>query len=175
MNSLGSILSMNISGLLNSGVNSIFTNKQYANLVSNLNENAGVKENAIISMANAKTSDMINTPNSLKTSGNDTLFNLEIGQKKIDIIEYEPTSTMKTRLQNYFKRFGYAINDYRPININTRKYYNFVKTSVCNVTGQRVPHKYLEEIKEIFNKGVTIWHVDNGAEVGNYKVKNMEV
>ena len=82
---------------------------------------------------------------------------------------------MKTRLQNYFKRFGYAINDYRPININTRKYYNFVKTSVCNVTGQRVPHKYLEEIKEIFNKGVTIWHVDNGAEVGNYKVKNMEV
>ena len=35
-------------------------------------------------------------------------------------------------------------------------------------------HK-LEEIKEIFNKGVTIWHVDNGAEVGNYKVKNMEV
>ena len=175
MNSLGSILSMNISGLLNSGVNSIFTNKQYANLVSNLNENAGVKENAIISMANAKTSDMINTPNSLKTSGNDTLFNLEIGQKKIDIIEYEPTSTMKTRLQNYFKRFGYAINDYRPININTRKYFNFVKTSVCNVTGQRVPHRYLEEIKEIFNKGVTIWHVDNGAEVGNYKVKNMEV
>ena len=118
---------------------------------------------------------MINTPKSQKTSENDTIFNIEIGQKKIDIIEYEPTSTMKTRLQNYFKRFGYAINDYRPININTRKYYNFVKTSVCNITGQRVPHRYLEEIKEIFNKGVTIWHVDNGAEVGNYNVKNMEV
>lgn len=175
MNGIGSLLSLNLGGLLSSGANSMYANKQYNNLIANAQENANIKENAIISMANAKVSDMINTPNSLKTSGNDTLYNLELSQRKIDIIEYVPTPTMKRRLKNYFKRYGYAINDYRTMDLESRKYFNFIKTNVCNISSNTVPHKYIEELKEIFNKGVTIWHVDNGAEVGNYNVENMEV
>ena len=59
--------------------------------------------------------------------------------------------------------------------INNRKFYNFVKTNSCNIATAKVPLIHLEEIKEIFNRGVTIWHIDNGAEPLNYNVNNMEV
>ena len=32
----------------------------------------------------------------------------------------------------------------------------------------------LEEIKDIFNRGITIWHVDNGANVGDYSVSQLK-
>ena len=46
-------------------------------------------------MAQAKITDMINTPNSIKTSGNDTLFNLVNSNQKIDIIKYQPKAKIK--------------------------------------------------------------------------------
>ena len=59
--------------------------------------------------------------------------------------------------------------------MNSRKYYNFVKTNSCNIASAKVPLIHMNELKEIFNRGVTIWHVDNGAEVGNYNVDNIEI
>ena len=53
-----------------------------------LTENAKLTEYEINSMAQARITDMINTPNAIKTSGNDTLFNLINSEQKIDIIKY---------------------------------------------------------------------------------------
>ena len=30
-------------------------------------------------------------------------------------------------------------------------------------------------MKKYINRGVTIWHIDNGAEPLNYSVRNMEI
>ena len=80
-------------------------------------------------------------------------------------------------LRSTFERYGYKYNDYGKLSnhINSRKFYNFVKTNSCNIATAKVPLIHLEEIKEIFNRGTTIWHIDNGAEPLNYNVKNMEV
>ena len=128
-------------------------------------------------MAQARISDMINTPNSIKTTGNDTLFNLRLSRQQIDVIEYKPKDEVIYRLDQYFKRYGYRYNRYGKIGdyINSRKFYNFVKTNSCNIATAKVPLIHLEEIKEIFNRGTTIWHIDNGAEPLNYDVENMEV
>ena len=142
-----------------------------------LTENAKVTEYEINSMAQAKITDMINTPNSIKTSGNDTLFNLINSEQKIDIIKYQPKAKTMVRISRYFERYGYKYNEYGKLEnyINNRKYYNFVKTNSCNIATAKVPLIHLEEIKEIFNRGTTIWHIDRGAEPLNYNVKNMEV
>ena len=128
-------------------------------------------------MAQAKITDMINTPNAIKTSGNDTIFNLINSNQKIDIIKYEPKAKTKFRISRYFERYGYRYNEYGKLgnHINSRKYFNFVKTSSCNIATAKVPLIHLEELKEIFNRGTTIWHIDRGAEPLNYEVDNVEV
>ena len=184
-NVIGNLLSGNFGGALQGafgtgasyGLNNKINDMQSQLTQKQLTENAKFTEYEINSMAQAKITDMINTPNSIKTSGNDTLFNLINSEQKIDIIKYQPKAKIMHRISMYFERYGYKYNEYGKLSnyINSRKFYNFVKTNSCNIATAKVPLILLEEIKEIFNRGTTIWHIDNGAEPLNYNVKNMEV
>ena len=184
-NIIGNLLSGNIGGALQGafgtgasyGLNNQINNMQSQLTQAQLNENNKLTEYEINTMAQAKITDMINTPNSIKTVGNDTLFNLFNSKQKIDIIKYEPKAKTKRRISQFFERYGYKYNEYGKLSnyINNRKFYNFVKTNSCNIATAKVPLIHLDEIKEIFNRGVTIWHIDNGAEPLNYNVNNMEV
>ena len=130
-------------------------------------------------MVNAKLTDMINTPKSIISSGNDSLFNINLSNKKIDLIEYTVTDEQVEKLTDHFNKYGYAYNRWKSISelIKNRKYFNYIQTTICNIIGDKIPYEDLEEIKSIFNKGLTFWHVENNIEVGNYAkaVKNDEV
>lgn len=172
---IASLLTLNGSGVVNGamGVAQAGINQHFNTLSNNLantqlKERNQLSEFEISSMANAKTTDLINTPNSIKTCGNDTLFNLVNGNRRVDIVEYGVDSRYRVRIHDYFAKYGYKVNRWEALNVNTRKYFNFIKTNTCNIIGEKIPHEYLEEIKDIFNRGLTIWHVDNGADVGNY-------
>ena len=160
-------------GLANSAL-SRYQSQQSTDLnLSQLNETAKMKENEIMSMKNAKINDLINSPSSLKTAGNDAVYNMMINDRKIDLIEYKITDPYMEKIDKYFKRFGYAYNDWNIPNVRSRKYFNYIKTNVCNITSTNmIPLEYLEEIKDIFNSGITFWHKDRGAQILNYNVKN---
>ena len=139
------------------------------------NENSQLNEHNIISMQNAKVNDMLTTPNSIKTAGNDALFNLINSNQRVDLLEYRCNVQQMAKAQDYFKRYGYKVNAYDFINLTCRKHYNYVKTNVCNIVGARIPHEYLDEIKSIFNNGITVWHMDNeGTTMFEYD-NNVEV
>ena len=184
-NVIGNLLSGNFGGALqgafgtgaNYGLNNKINDMQSQLTQKQLYENAKLTEYEINSMAQAKITDMLNTPNAIKTSGNDTIFNLINSEQKIALIKYQPKAKTMYRISMYFERYGYKYNEYGKLSnhINSRKFYNFVKTNSCNIATAKVPLIHLEEIKEIFNRGTTIWHIDNGAEPLNYDVKNMEV
>ena len=184
-NAIGNLLSGNFGGALqaafgtgaNYGLNNKINDMQSQLNQTQLNERAQLTEYEINTMAQAKITDMLNTPNAIKTSGNDTIFNLINSEQKIAILKYQPKAKTMFRISMYFERYGYKYNDYGKLSnhINSRKFYNFVKTNSCNIATAKVPLIHLEEIKEIFNRGTTIWHIDNGAEPLNYNVKNMEV
>lgn len=165
----------NIGGAVSSAVGTGFD--LYGNKVQGeqMREGAEFKEYDINSMAQAKISDMLSTPRALKTCGNDTLFNLTNSRQKVDVIEYRMSTPYQMRVEQYFNRYGYAINRYEPINIKSRKFFNFIKTHSACIHSPTVPQIHLDEIKQILNSGITFWHVDNGAQVGNYNVVNREV
>ena len=181
LGAIASLFSLNFGGVVNGamGVAQAGINQHFNTLSNNLN-NSQLKEKnklsnfEVSSMANAKTTDLINTPNSIKTTGNDTLFNLVNSNRKIDIIEFSLDFRYKHRIYDYFVKYGYKVNKWEKINVNSRRYFNFIKTNTCNIVGDEIPHEYLEEIKDIFNRGVTIWHVDNGANVGDYSVTQLK-
>lgn len=181
LGAIASLFSLNFGGVVNGamGVAQAGINQHFNTLSNNLN-NSQLKEKnklsnfEVSSMANAKTTDLLNTPNSIKTTGNDTLFNLVNSNRKIDIIEFGLDFRYKHRIYDYFVKYGYKVNKWEKINVNSRRYFNFIKTNTCNIVGDEIPHEYLEEIKDIFNRGVTIWHVDNGANVGDYSVTQLK-
>lgn len=181
LGAIASLLSLNFGGVVNGamGVAQAGINQHFNTLSNNLN-NSQLKEKnklsnfEVSSLANAKTTDLLNTPNSIKTSGNDTLFNLVNSNRKIDIIEFGLDFRYKHRIYDYFVKYGYKVNKWEKINVNSRRYFNFIKTNTCNIVGDEIPHEYLEEIKDIFNRGVTIWHVDNGANIGDYSVSQLK-
>lgn len=181
LGAIASLLSLNFGGVVNGamGVVQAGINQHFNTLSNNLNNSQLKEQNKlsnfeVSSMANAKTTDLINTPNSIKTTGNDTLFNLVNSNRKIDIIEFGLDFRYKHRIYDYFVKYGYKVNKWEKINVNSRRYFNFIKTNTCNIVGDEIPHEYLEEIKDIFNRGVTIWHVDNGANVGDYSVSQLK-
>lgn len=181
LGAIASLLSLNFGGVVNGamGVVQSGINQHFNTLTNNLNNSQLKEQNKlsnfeVSSMANAKTTDLLNTPNSIKTSGNDTLFNLVNSNRKIDIIEFGLDFRYKHRIYDYFVKYGYKVNKWEKINVNSRRYFNFIKTNTCNIVGDEIPHEYLEEIKDIFNRGVTIWHVDNEANVGDYSVSQLK-
>lgn len=170
-----SLVTGNIGGIISnavSGVTGYFENQMQRDFMK---ENATLKENAISSMANAKITDMLTTPKALKTCGTDTLFNLANGRFKIDVVEYGMNEQQHYRVLDYLQRYGYAQNKYMRLSLANRKYFTFIKTNICNVIGEKIPHADLEEIKTIFNSGITFWNMDNVKTIGNYQVNNEEV
>lgn len=172
---IGSVLSGNLGGALSTASNGMFNAMNLYNQSEFMKENHSLKENAIASMTNAKITDMLSTPKALKTCGNDTIFNLANGRYKIDVIEYGLENQQWSRLWEYFMRYGYAQNRYVRMNLKVRKYYTFIKTTICNITGEKIPHDDLNEIKEIFNSGITFWNMENKPRIGDYSLDNKEV
>jgi hypothetical protein len=70
---------------------------------------------------------------------------------------------------NYFSMFGYKINRVKTPNITGRQNWNYVKTIGANIQGN-VPEEDLNEIKDMFNKGITLWH--NASTYLDYSQSN---
>lgn len=181
LGAIASLFSLNFGGVVNGamGLAQAGLNQHFNSLSNSLNNSQLKEQNKlsnfeVSSMANAKTTDLLNTPNSIKTTGNDTLFNLVNSNRRIDIIEFGLDFRYKHRIYNYFVKYGYKVSKWEKINVNSRRYFNFIKTNTCNIVGENIPHEYLEEIKDIFNRGVTIWHVDNGANIGDYSINQLK-
>lgn len=67
-------------------------------------------------------------------------------------------------IDNYFSMYGYKVNRMGTPEFGTRQYWNFYKIPSCVVYGD-IPGDYLEQIRDLFINGVTLW---NTADVGNY-------
>lgn len=63
-------------------------------------------------------------------------------------------------IDDYLTAFGYKVNTLKVPNITGRRNWNYVKTIGANIEGD-IPQADIDELKAIFNTGVTIWHNPN--------------
>lgn len=74
-------------------------------------------------------------------------------------------------IDDYFSRFGYQVNEVKTPNLNSRQQFNFIKVGgMDEIVSGNIPATALEEINQIFRKGVTIFH--NYTNFGNYTINN---
>lgn len=72
-------------------------------------------------------------------------------------------------IDNYFTAYGYAINDIKKPELNTRTRFNFIWTQGCNVLGN-LPTEAKNTINQQMDAGLRIWH--DPAAWMDYSVKN---
>lgn len=58
---------------------------------------------------------------------------------------------------DFFSAYGYEVNQVKIPNVTGRTNWNYVKTVGCYIQAD-IPQDDLEEIKSLFDKGITFWH-----------------
>ena len=131
----GSILSGNVLGAGQGIVNSV---------VGIGNAVAQKKQHEL--MTNAVRGDLNNGDIVTATNNNNFKFyHMSVRQEYAKIID------------QYFSMFGYSINEVKIPNITGRTNWNYIKTIGANIEGD-IPENDINELKSIFNNGITIWH-----------------
>ena len=72
-------------------------------------------------------------------------------------------------IDEFFSQFGYKCNRVKVPNITGRRNWNYVKTVGCYIDGD-IPQTDMEELKNMFDRGVTFWH--NPATFADYSQNN---
>lgn len=175
---LGDALSLDFGGALSSGYNMIKSydlaeGKRAGINMNNAFQNKNIMINAEqqIGLTQAKLQDINNIPPTISNLGNNAMFNLTNKINGVYIMLKTIKPEYRERLTNYFKMFGYRVNSLEVPKLRYRESYNYIKTVNVNIVGN-IPEMYLEAIKGIFDRGLTIWHVD---DIGNYNLENEEV
>ena len=60
-------------------------------------------------------------------------------------------------IDNYFSAFGYKVNSFKIPQFTSRRNWNFIRTQNIAIEAT-IPQTDLQEIKDIFDAGVTMWH-----------------
>ena len=97
---------------------------------------------------------MHNTKNNLVTA---------MGKNKLEMQLRLIKGDYARTIDDYFTMFGYQTNEVKVPNMDSRPYYNYVKTIGINITG-RIPSDDLAKLKQIFDTGVTLWKYNSGFE-----------
>jgi hypothetical protein len=116
----------------------------------------------------AKQKDISNVPPSIAKMGSNSYFDYGNGYTGVWIIKKEITPEYRKKLTDFFNMYGYKKNEVKIPNFHTRQYWNYVQTNSCVIQGN-FNHEDLEEIKSVFDGGITLWHTDN---IGNYSLSN---
>lgn len=75
-------------------------------------------------------------------------------------------------IDDFFDKYGYATNEVKVPNVNSRTSWNYVKTIGSNVDGN-IPGDHKRIIDANFDKGITFWH--DPAHVDDYSQNNAPV
>lgn len=97
--------------------------------------------------------------------------NIQFAIGRMSFIEYrmQVQSYYAKIIDNYFTAYGYAINDIKKPELNTRTRFNFIWTQGANVLGD-LPTEAKTVINQQMDAGLRIWH--DPAAWMDYSVKN---
>ena len=97
------------------------------------------------------------TPDSAKGNTNTGDLNFTHEKSKFTGYKMSIKAEYARILDDYFTAYGYKVNSFKVPNITGRRYWNYVHTVGANIEGN-VPQADMDEIKGLFDRGITIWH-----------------
>lgn len=99
--------------------------------------------------------------------GNTDIMLGTVYNQTFDIYQMQILPQFAQKIDDYFSRYGYRINDVTTPNINARPKFTFVQTSGCCMVTSNIPASVEDEICQIFDRGITFWN--DKTEVDKYR------
>ena len=100
------------------------------------------------------------TPDTIQGCANVGDLNFSCHMNTFGLQRMSIKAEMAAIIDQFFSMFGYKTLKVKIPNINGRANWNYVKTKQANIEGD-IPQVDMQELKAIFNNGVTIWHNPN--------------
>ncbi len=96
-------------------------------------------------------------PDTARGNVNSGDITFSAGKMNIPLFKMNVRAEYARNIDNYFSMYGYKVNAVKIPNINTRTNWNYVKCVGANIEGL-IPENYINEIRNLFNVGITLWH-----------------
>lgn len=124
-----------------------------------------------------KRQDIKESPDNLRATGDDIGVKMFLDNLYGEFETYTIQAPFKNKAFGFFYRLGYAVRQYKTPNTKSRYYFNFIKTTDCVLKTNKVSAGYAEALKDIYNKGITIWHYRDEATFSymDYNLENWEI
>ena len=130
--------------------------------------------NALVRSENAKQKDLKAKPDTVINS-NDSSFNILDDNADVNFYRMRICCENEAILAEIFNMSGYKVNRVEKPNLRSRTRFNYIQTVGANIVGS-FSQADLLKIKEIYDKGVTIWHYNkDNFNYLDYSFENMEV
>lgn len=108
-------------------------------------------------------------PNSARGNTNGGDLNTSNNKNTFYYLKMSIRSQYAKIIDDFFTMYGYKVNSLKIPNVTGRRNWNYVKTIGVNLEGA-IPQDDVQELKSIFNNGVTFWH--NGSNFLDYSQNN---
>lgn len=181
-NLFGSVLDTGASVLTGGLLGKIATSPEYGEMISlrgGIGGGAGIISSAInwgISQATtditqkAKLADVGNMPDNVKQVGTDIILDTNNNELGLYLNHYSIDKLSYDSISKYLERFGYLVNIYSDLHVNTRVGWNYLQLISFDYH-HALSVEQEESIRQIMQNGVTLLHRPHVLESGhNYEV-----
>lgn len=167
-----------VSGISGAVTGLVQAQNSYANAIASANTSlansrisAQTDYQMSVATVNAKIRDAEQIPSNTRSMGGDYMFDIAYQCNGIYLLKKTIMPYYAEKLTQYFKMYGYKVNKLEIPLFHTRESWNYIKMVEPNVEGN-IPMNDLLKIRDIFIKGITLWH---GDYIGNYLRTNNEL
>lgn len=160
-----------INRLIDTGTNYITGERSTETSYANTSRSSNTDYQMSIASTLAKVRDAEQVPASTRSLGGDYMFDNAYSCNRLYLVYKTIKPEYRDKLTAYFKQYGYKVNSLEVPNFHTRASWNYIKMKEPNVYGN-IPMDDLMRIRDIFLKGITLWH---GDYIGDYSRNNSEI
>lgn len=118
---------------------------------------AGLNTLSAVSNAMQQIREASLVPDQARGNINSGDVNFSIGKSGFTLYKMNIKAEFARQIDDYFSTFGYKVNRVKIPNVTGRTNWNYVKTINCYIQAD-IPQDDLQEIKNMFDRGLTIWH-----------------
>lgn len=99
--------------------------------------------------------------------------NYYINALRFRIYDVYPTNEYIEYIDKFFDFYGYNVSIVKTPQYTSRQKWNYIETKQVNIDGN-IPQEDMQELKSLFNNGITIWHGNSAANTNwcNYNQSN---
>lgn len=133
---------------------------------------------SVIAQDQARISDLQARPDTIRQVSGNVLLDLKSNHFNYTLKSLELVNDYKLRIYDYFRLYGYKSGRHLKPNLDSRYYFNYIKTMGANivpVNDKAISNEAIKYLIDLYDRGVLIYHVRNNSVNMTNTKENIEM